>query len=152
MTRKKSHPTASVTKTIGTPDNLAAEIRGMILEARSTAAIAANASLTLLYWRIGRRVHAKVLNGERAEYGQGIVAALSRQLAADHGQSFSVKSLQRMIQFAEVFADEQIVVSLIRQLSWTHFIALIPLKEPLKRDFYAQMCGTEHTQGIGHAH
>jgi hypothetical protein len=26
---------------------------------------------------------------------------------ADHGQSFSVKNLQRMIQFAEVFADEK---------------------------------------------
>ncbi|MCP4660079.1 MAG: DUF1016 domain-containing protein [bacterium] len=32
-----------------------------------------------------------------------------------------------MIQFAEVYPDEQIVVSLIRQLSWTHFRALIPL-------------------------
>lgn len=48
-----------------------------------------------------------------------------------------------MIQFAEVFPDEQIVVSLIRQLSWTHFIALIPLKDPLKRDFYAEMCRIE---------
>src|SRR5438128_10379233 len=48
-----------------------------------------------------------------------------------------------MIQFAEVFPDEQIVVSLIRQLTWTHFIALIPLKEDLKRDFYAEMCRIE---------
>ncbi|MCP4549475.1 MAG: DUF1016 domain-containing protein, partial [bacterium] len=39
--------------------------------------------------------------------------------------------------------DEQIVVSLIRQLSWTHFLALIPLKDPLKRDFYAEMCRIE---------
>lgn len=48
-----------------------------------------------------------------------------------------------MIQFAEVFSDKQIVVSLVRQLSWTHFIALIPLKHPLKRDFYAEMCRIE---------
>lgn len=34
-----------------------------------------------------------------------------------------------MIQFAEVFPDEKIVVSLIRELSWTHFLALLPLKE-----------------------
>ena len=40
-------------------------------------------------------------------------------------------------------SDEQIVVSLIRQLSWTHFIALIPLKDPLQRDYYAQMASIE---------
>jgi len=48
-----------------------------------------------------------------------------------------------MMQFAEVFSDEQIVVSLIRQLSWSHFVALIPLKDELKRDFYAELCRIE---------
>ena len=48
-----------------------------------------------------------------------------------------------MIQFAEVFPDKEIVVSLIRQLSWTHFIALIPLKDDLQRDFYAEICRVE---------
>ncbi len=47
------------------------------------------------------------------------------------------------MQFANVFNDEKIVVSLIRQLSWTHFIALIPIKDPLQREFYAQMCRVE---------
>jgi hypothetical protein len=36
-----------------------------------------------------------------------------------------------MIQFAEVFPDEQIVVSAIRQLSWTHFIALISFERSI---------------------
>jgi hypothetical protein len=35
------------------------------------------------------------------------------------------QNLRRMVQFAATFPDERIVVSLIRQLSWTHFIALI---------------------------
>jgi len=48
-----------------------------------------------------------------------------------------------MIQFAAVFTDENIVASLMRQLSWTHFILLLPLKEPLQRDFYAEMCRVE---------
>jgi len=48
-----------------------------------------------------------------------------------------------MIQFAEVFPEKEIVVSLTRQLSWTHFIALLPLKDDLQRDFYAEMCRVE---------
>lgn len=44
-----------------------------------------------------------------------------------------------MIRFAQVFPDEKIVVSLIRELSWTHFLALLPLKEPLQREYYAEM-------------
>jgi len=39
--------------------------------------------------------------------------------------------------------EEEIVVSLIRQLSWTHFIALLPIKNPLQRDFYAELCRVE---------
>jgi len=48
-----------------------------------------------------------------------------------------------MMQFASVFSDEQIVVSAIRQLSWTHFIALIPLKSDLQREFYLELCKAE---------
>lgn len=48
-----------------------------------------------------------------------------------------------MIQFAEVFPDEQIVVSLARQLSWTHFVILSSLKDVIKRDFYTEMCRLE---------
>ena len=48
-----------------------------------------------------------------------------------------------MIQFVEAFPDAEIVASLMRQLSWTHFIELFPLKDPLKREFYAEMCRIE---------
>ncbi|HEY5326901.1 MAG TPA: DUF1016 N-terminal domain-containing protein [Mucilaginibacter sp.] len=47
------------------------------------------------------------------------------------------------MQSAEVFPDDRIVVSAIRQLSWTHFIALIPLQNPLQRDFYTEICRIE---------
>ncbi len=102
-----------------------------------------NAGLTTLYWRIGKRINEEVLQGERAEYGGRIVVTVSRQLVLEYGSSFSEKNLRRMVQFAQIFPDEQIVVSLIRQLSWTHFIALLPLKQPLQREFYAEMCRIE---------
>ena len=61
----------------------------------------------------------------------------------EFGRGFSEKNLHRMVQFAEVFPDWKIVVSLLRQLSWTHFLRLIPLDDPLKRDFYGEMCRLE---------
>jgi predicted nuclease of restriction endonuclease-like (RecB) superfamily len=48
-----------------------------------------------------------------------------------------------MIRFAEVYPDPRIVQSLIAQLSWTHFQRIIPLKDPIQRDFYAEMCRIE---------
>jgi predicted nuclease of restriction endonuclease-like (RecB) superfamily len=52
-------------------------------------------------------------------------------------------SLTRMARFAELFPDERILVSLVQELTWTHFIALLPLKDPLAREFYAEMCRVE---------
>jgi len=68
---------------------------------------------------------------------------VSRQLVLEYGNGFTDKNLHRMIQFAEVFPDMQIVVTLSRQLSWSHFVRLITLKDQLKRDFYAEMCRIE---------
>lgn len=119
------------------------EISALIAEARRSAAVAVNASLTAMYWRIGERINHEVLQGERAAYGRQIVATLARQLTAQFGRGFSEKQLRRMMQFTEAFPDYEIVASLMRQLSWTHFIALIPLKKPLQREFYAQMCRIE---------
>lgn len=37
----------------------------------------------------------------------------------------------------------EIVVTLSRQLSWSHLVEIIPLKDDLQRDFYAEMCRIE---------
>lgn len=121
---------------------LLADIRELIDLARQNVAVAVNTELTLLYWRVGHRIRQEVLKEERAEYGKKIVVTLSRQLVADYGNGFSEKNLRRMIQFAAVFPEET-VVTLSRTLSWSHFLALIPLDQPLQRDFYAQMCRIE---------
>ena len=125
------------------PSELLGDIRRMIEETRSAVAVAVNAGLTMLYWRIGKRINKEVLKGERAEYGEKILVTLSQELTRDYGKGFNYSALTRMVRFAEVFPDEQIVVTLIRQLSWSHFVALIPLKDPLQRAFYAEMCRVE---------
>lgn len=78
------------------------------------------------------------MKSKRADYGKQIVVTLSRQLTRKYGRSFEEKNLRRMLQFAEQFADEEIVVTLSRQLSWSHFLALIPLKSSEAKLFYAQ--------------
>ncbi|MBH4269262.1 PDDEXK nuclease domain-containing protein [Pseudomonas aeruginosa] len=97
----------------------------------------------MLYWRIGQRIRTHVLDGRRGAYGKEVLPTLAAQLVKEYGGSFAEQNLRRMVQFAATFPDEQILVSLIRELSWTHFIALIPLKDPLQRDYYAQMASAE---------
>jgi predicted nuclease of restriction endonuclease-like (RecB) superfamily len=122
---------------------LLADLRQLIKETRTGLAAAVNAALTILYWRVGNRIRRDVLAEKRADYGQEIVVTLSRQLVQEYGNGFAEKNLRRMMQFAEIFPDEQIVVTLSRQLSWSHFLALIPLDKPFQRDFYAEMCRIE---------
>jgi len=124
-------------------DNLVGELRGMIDQARASIASTVNSTITMLYWQVGTRIRKKILKEERAKYGRSIVASVSRQLTNDYGKGFSEKSLRRMIQFGDIFPDEPIVAALMRQLSWTHFTVLIPIKDTIKRDFYAEMCRIE---------
>lgn len=126
-----------------TDEQLLGDIRKLIERGRQQLATAVNSALTLLYWQIGHRIRTEVLQGERAAYGEQIISTLAEQLEADYGRGFSAKNLRHMLRFAEAFPDEQIVSAVRRQLSWTHFRTLIYIEDPLKRDFYLQMCRQE---------
>ncbi|WP_198927351.1 DUF1016 N-terminal domain-containing protein [Pseudomonas aeruginosa] len=125
------------------PTALVGDIRALIEAARQRAASAVNIELTMLYWRIGKRIHTEILAGQRAEYGEEILPTLAAQLARDHGRGFGEKNLRRMVKFAGAFPHEPIVATLSRQLSWSHFVLLLALKEPMQRDYYAQMANAE---------
>jgi predicted nuclease of restriction endonuclease-like (RecB) superfamily len=123
--------------------SLVSDIGRLIEAARHHVAQATNAALTLLYWQIGARIRRDILKERRSEYGAEVVSALGRRLEARYGRGFGEKNLRRMIQLAQVFPDAEIVVTLSRQLGWSHFMALIPLEDSLKRDFYAEMSRVE---------
>jgi len=125
------------------PAALLTDVRQLILSARQTVAHGVNAALVMLHWQIGQRVRRDILKEKRAEYGEEIVATLSRQLTAEFGRGFAEKNLRRMVQFAEVFPEARIVATLSRQLGWSHFVELLPLQKHLQRDFYAEMCRVE---------
>jgi hypothetical protein len=97
----------------------------------------------MLYWQIGKRINEEILKGKRARYGEEIVSSLSRQLIHEYGSGFSAKNLRHMMKFADVFPDEQIISTLWRQLSWSHFKEIIYIDNSLKREFYAEMCRVE---------
>jgi predicted nuclease of restriction endonuclease-like (RecB) superfamily len=122
---------------------LLADVRELILHSREQVARTVDSGLTLLYWHVGTRIREDLLKEKRAEYGKKIVQALAGQLTAEFGRGWSRTNLFQMVRFAELFPDLRIVQSLTGQLSWTHFMAILYLDDPLKRDFYAEMCRIE---------
>lgn len=115
----------------------------LIDESRQRIAYQCNAELVLLYWNIGERILNDVLFKQRAEYGKQVIETLSSQLTVEYGRGFSLSNLWDMVKFAEIFADKKILQTLSGELGWSHFRLLISLDEPVKRDFYAEMCRME---------
>jgi len=122
---------------------LLTDVRDLILQARAEVARAVDSGLVTLYWHVGRRIRQDILKEKRAEYGEQIVHALSGQLTVEFGEGFTRRNLFNMIRFAEVCPDAKIVHALRAQWGWTHFRQIIYLDDPLKRDFYAEICRIE---------
>lgn len=120
------------------------DISQLINAARSQVAYYVNSSLVTLSWRIGNCINQYVLKEERAEYGESLVKQLAKQLAARYGRGFESTNLSRMIRFSKIFPDQLIVATLSQQLSWSHLRELITMEDPLKRDFYVEMCRIEN--------
>jgi len=114
------------------------ELSSLIEQSKQRLAVTANSTLTLLFWQVGKRINDEVLNNERAEYGKQIVSTVSAQLENKYGRNFDEKNVRRMMQFSEQFSDFEIVVPLARQLTWSHFLILIPLKSAESKLYYAQ--------------
>ncbi len=124
-------------------ESLLGEIRLLIEQTRSKVAQTVNSALVLMNWHIGKRINDEILRNKRAEYGAEILQTLSAKLTADYGKGFTRTNLIRMRLFAEFYPDIEISASLTHQLTWTHIVEILPIKDQLKRDFYAEMCRIE---------
>jgi hypothetical protein len=89
----------------------------MIDTSRQNVAIAVNSEITLLYWKIGKRINEEVPGNEQTEYGKQVVAMLAKQLTEEYGKAWGEKQLRMCMYFVGVFA--------------------------LKREFYIEMCKLE---------
>lgn len=103
--------------TLTSANSFVAEVAQLIQHAKQRVAAKVNSELTLLYWQVGQRINTEVLKGERADYGEQVIANLSRSLTEQFGRGWSKRNLFQMLKFAEVYPDIHIVHSLRAQLS-----------------------------------
>ncbi len=127
-----------------TSSKLFTDISQLIETTKNRVAQKVNASLVMLYWQIGTRINTEILSDKRAEYGERIIKQLSSQICERYGRGFNDRSLFRMVRFAKQFPENEIVATLSPLLSWSHFVELIAFEDPLKCQFYTEMCRIEH--------
>jgi predicted nuclease of restriction endonuclease-like (RecB) superfamily len=121
------------------------DISEIIETSRKNVAQTVNFTITILYWQIGHRINEDLLDGNRAAYGKQIVSQLATKLQMQYGKrGFQERNIRRMMQFAELFSDFQIVSEVATKLSWSHFIELLTIKEDIKQEFYMQMAVYEN--------
>ena len=126
------------------PNKIYADISSLIDQSRRTVQRAVNDAMVMLYWNIGKYLVCNVLENGKAEYGKRVVEEVSVLLSQNYGKNFDRAALFRMIQFYHEFPEYEKVVTLSRQLSWSHFVVLLPIEDDTKREFYAVMCSNEN--------
>ncbi len=119
------------------------DIRDLIFSSKQRIVSFVNSELTNLYWQIGKRIRDEILAGEKAKYGKQIVKNLSAQLTRDQGKGWSERHLWYCLKIAETIPDLKILHTLCSQLSWSHFRVILGIEDPLKRDFYFEICRLE---------
>ncbi|MBR4459649.1 MAG: DUF1016 family protein [Clostridia bacterium] len=125
-------------------DRLYSRIENLILTRKTNVSHVINAAVIFLYWEIGETICESLLRHTRAEYGRSIVDDVSAKLMLEYGKGFNRTAVFRMIKFYQEFPDREKVATLSQQLTWSHFVELLPIEDELKRDFYAAMCRSEN--------
>lgn len=120
------------------------KISSLIEQARKKVAATINQEMVILYWNIGKTIKKEIIKSDRAEYGKQVVQSLSAQLNQRYGKGFSSQNLWYMVQLYETHPILQSLLGEFKGLSWTHIIALLPIKDELKRTFYSTLCEKEH--------
>lgn len=114
-----------------------AELKARITGARLRVTLAVNAELIQLYWSIGR----DILSRQSAQgWGARIVDRLAADLRREFPdmRGFSRANLLYMRAFAEAWPEPEIVQHLVGRLPWGQNIALLAVKDPAARQWYAQ--------------
>lgn len=114
------------------------DIKSLIELTKQKVSQNVNSSLTLMYWTIGTKINSDITDDKDTKSIKVFVATVSQQLQKHYGKGYSYSALTRMMKFAKHF-DEEAVATLSQQVTWSHFMELIPLEDKLKQAFYTQM-------------
>ncbi|GMO11329.1 MAG: PDDEXK nuclease domain-containing protein [Treponemataceae bacterium] len=111
-----------------------AKIKELMANARRSVARDIDEYIIRTNWEIGRVIVEQEQNGKiKAQYGDKLLTVLSKELTRELGRGFSRSNIANMRLF---YLTYPIVQSVIGQLSWTHYLQLISIKDPDARSFY----------------
>ncbi|GHU92375.1 DUF1016 domain-containing protein [Spirochaetia bacterium] len=113
---------------------LVTQIKELLTNARHAVARDIDEYIIRTNWEIGRVIVEQEQDGKiKAQYGDKLLTVLSKELTRELGRGFSRSNIANMRLF---YLTYPIVQSLIGQLSWTHYLQLISIKDPDARSFY----------------
>ena len=94
-----------------------ADMRNIILEARSNAVRSVEYARMIMYWRLGERIFVEEQRGQnRAEYGAYLTKTIAAHLETEFGSGFSIRQLELCRQFFRTYPN---VDKVHPQLNWT---------------------------------
>ena len=111
------------------------EIKSILVNARNKVYNTANFAMVQAYWNIGKKIIEEQGGKDTAEYGQGLLEELSKQMTKDFGKGFTVANLKNMRQFYLIFPNGYALRS---ELSWTHYRSLMRVENEKARNFYLE--------------
>ncbi|MBI4980922.1 DUF1016 domain-containing protein [Candidatus Woesearchaeota archaeon] len=123
------------------------EIKLIINKARYNAFTAVNTEMLKAYFEIGRKIVEEEQKGQkRAEYGQNLLEAISKELTLEFGRGFSATALKNMRIFYKIYKDKigQSVTDEFYKLSWTHYCELIKIEDEPKRKYFEKYAVAEN--------
>lgn len=124
-------------------ENLVADVKAILAEARSVTVRAVNTTMVSAYWLIGKRIVVEEQKGaERATYGEGLLKKLSKELTAEFGNGFSYENLKKMRQFYKTYTDEK-GYTLCIQLPWSHNRLIMRVQDHKAREWYLREAARE---------
>lgn len=120
------------------------EIIEMIETRKNNAYKKVNEELINLYWDFGKYISEKVNYGN---WGEKIVDKLAEFMKKEYPtmKGFNRRGIYRMKQFFETYKDNEIVSTLLTQISWSNNVKILSSTNSMEeKEFYIKMCIKNH--------
>ena len=100
---------------------------------KKVRALQDNSETLLTYWNVGKLIVEAQGGEKRAKYGDGLIKEWGKKLSEKYGKNYGFRTLNRTRSFYLQFPK---VSTLLTQLSWSHYIYLLPIKNINERNYY----------------